>query len=130
MQFRLEEALRCKEAGAAFACVVILGSILEGLLLAVLKKKIAKAMKAKKAPRDKQQKTKPLDEWKLQHLIEVAAEIGLVTTPATKHAHDLKDSRNLIHPRKQIADGIQVDAALLNISFEVVNAVIESLRKK
>jgi hypothetical protein len=127
LQARWQEAIRCREIGAALGSVILLGSVLEGLLLAVLRKDMAKTMSSAKAPRDRLGQTRPIEEWKLNSLIDVAAELGLITTSATKHAHELRDSRNLIHPQKQIDDGIEVDRGLLDISFEVVNAVLNSL---
>ncbi len=133
LQSRWREARASARAGAPLGTVILLGSVLEGLLFAVLSKQQAAAMMAPSAPREKdlahpgKKRVRQLEDWTLQDMINVAGDLGMVTTAATKHAHELRDSRNLVHPRKQLAESAAVDEALLAISFEVVDAVLDNL---
>lgn len=130
LQKRWKEAQQTKEANALLASLTMLGSILEGLLYASFAQDMKSCMTAKSAPRDKNKKaTRPLEDWKLQEMINVAVEIGLVSKAVSKHSHELRDSRNLIHPYKQFSENFEVDEALVKISFEVVNTVLDSLLK-
>lgn len=118
----------CAETGAYLAAVILLGSILEGILFAYLSKDIGKTMTSVRAPRDhKLNSAKQLKDWILNDYILVAIDIGLLPSSVGKHAHELRDTRNFVHPNKQLGSNIIVDVTLFRISREVTNAVIDAL---
>lgn len=130
LQRRWLDAELARDSKAFLASVTMLGGILEGIFYAVFNKYPKAPNTAKAAPRDSNGSIKHFDEWKLQDMINVAVEIGLVSKAVSKHSHELRDSRNLIHPHKQVTENFEIDEGLVKISFEVVNTVLDSLLKK
>lgn len=117
----------CAEAKAYLPAVIMLGSILEGALLAKLRANVASAMKSTYAPKDKGRTTKTIEEWTLADSIAVAVSLGYIPRSVEKHSQELRDTRNLVHPGKQVKERILVDASLYRISKEVAETVIDAL---
>jgi len=117
----------CAASEAYLAAVIMLGSILEGALLAKLKANIEAPMNSSKAPKDRSSKVKSIDEWTLAECITVATDLGYLPKSVEKHSHELRDTRNLVHPRKQVSERIVVDESLYRISREVAETVIDAL---
>lgn len=127
LEHRWSEMETCAFGGAYLAAVIMLGSILEGALLAKLKGNIQAAMTSKKAPRDKSGSARPIDDWTLADYIAVSTELGFVPKSVEKHSHELRDTRNLVHPRKQVSEQITVDESLYRISREIAETVLDAL---
>lgn len=128
LQHRWVEIESCANCGAYLAAVILLGSVLEGLLLARLQKEIKLAMTSSKAPRENQTgTTKKLNDWSLQDYIVVSIDLGLIPGSIEKHIHELRDTRNLVHPNKQISSNILVDESLYRISKEVAETIIDAI---
>lgn len=128
LQQRWREMEICAAEGAYLAAIILLGSILEGVLLATLHRRITDAMRSPMAPKERSSKTvKMLTDWTLQEYISVSTDIGLVPRSVEKHVHELRDTRNLVHPHKQWTSGIAVDQPLYRISRQVADAVIDEL---
>lgn len=118
----------CADSGVYLACIILLGSVLEGLLLARLQRDIKLAMTSARAPRDNRSgSTKSLNDWTLQDYIAVSVDVGFIPKSIEKHIHELRDSRNLVHPNKQIASNIIADEPLYRISREVAETIIDAL---
>jgi hypothetical protein len=124
---RWAEAQKCQNAGAFLAAVVMMGSILEGLLLAVAHDRRADCYKAAAAPRRKDGTVPPIQDWKLSQLIDVAVELGLLKTDRGKFGHALRDSRNVVHPWQHMATAANYDEATCRTCWHVLNASIEDL---
>jgi hypothetical protein len=79
LQRRWDEVQRCIAVKANLAATVMMGGLLESLLLARINVSPNKAavFKAKRAPRDKNDKVVPLPDWKLIHMVEVGSRIKL-----------------------------------------------------
>lgn len=129
LRFRWEEADRCVGARAWLAASALYGSVLEVILLGWLQREAASAMRAVSAPRDRTEQVKPLDRWTLSDLINVATELNYVDKSHARHVHALRESRNLIHPHKQIRERSTPDGHLTSISQQVVRAVIDALAR-
>jgi hypothetical protein len=127
LERRWFEMEACGIGGAYLAAVIMLGSILEGALLAKLKANIQAAMISKKAPKDKSGAVRSLDDWTLADYIAISTELGFVPKSVERYSHELRDTRNLVHPRKQVSEQIVVDESLYRISREVAEAVINAL---
>ncbi|MGB5807348.1 hypothetical protein [Castellaniella sp.] len=127
LEHRWSEMEACATGEAYLAAVIMLGSILEGALLAKLRANIRAAMTSSKAPKDKSGAAKPLDEWTLAEYISVATDLSYIPRSVEKHSHELRDTRNLVHPRKQVNEQIAVDESLYRISREVAETVIDAL---
>jgi hypothetical protein len=129
LRFRWEEAQRCVGARAWLAASALYGSILEVTLLGWLQREVASAMRAASAPRDRTGQVKPLERWTLAELITVATELDYIDASHARHAQALRESRNLIHPHKQIRERSTPDGHLASISQQVVRAVLDALAR-
>lgn len=124
---RWGEAQKCVDAGAHVAALVMMGSLLEGALLAVAHAHPETANRAKSCPRDTQAKPKALHEWSLSTLIDVAYECRWVQMDVKKFSHVLREYRNLVHPWQQRLTGIDPDKDTCSICWEVVRAAVNDL---
>ena len=82
LQRRWQECVICVKQGAALGAVVMMGGLLEGMLLARINQlpNQAPVFSASKAPKDKAGKTLPLTGWMLKNYVDVAHELGWITT--------------------------------------------------
>lgn len=120
LAYRWEEAERCIVARAWLAATILYGSILESILLAILTNNKESAFQSGKAPKDQ----RAIEQWKLETMLNVAGDIGLIDPALLKHGHALRDSRNLVHPGKQIQDRSSPNEHLVQISRLVVEGLI------
>lgn len=130
---RVDEIHKAMRAGASLATVFLCGSTLEGLLLDAATKQPQQFNSAKSAPKDKDERVRPLHDWTLDSLINVAHEVSLLSLDVKKYGHALKDFRNYIHPRQQASQGFKPDQHTAKISWQVLQAAIADLsgqRKK
>lgn len=124
---RIDEIHKSLQTGSALAVIFLCGSTLEGLLLDAATKQPQQFNTAKSAPKDKDEKVRPLHDWPLESLINVAHEVGMLSLDVKKYGHALKDFRNYIHPRQQAAQGFKPDAHTAKISWQVLQAAIADL---
>ncbi len=124
---RWDEAEKCVGAGAYLSAVVMMGSVLEGVLLHRAEQDPRTAGRAKCSPKDRTGKVKPLREWGLTALIDVAQEVGWLQGDVHAFSHALRDYRNLVHPHKQRQDGACPDENTCLICWQVVKAAIDDL---
>jgi hypothetical protein len=127
------------------SAVVMAGSILEAILHDQLMspKYLSSAMACPKAPKKNVgAKASPIretrdirndtseDEWKLQDLIAVASEIGVIEKESEKHIDQvLRDYRNFVHPRKEIKAAHQCVEAQALMAKGSLDAVCNYLQK-
>ena len=123
---RIDEIKKSLKSQASLAVIFLCGSTLEGLLLEVGSKNIQKFNIANSAPK-KEGKVKPLHEWSLESLINVAYETGFIELDIKKFSHELRDFRNYIHPRQQVAQKFNPDPHTAEMSWKVLQATIASL---
>jgi hypothetical protein len=125
---RLEEARLARQAGAYLSVVILLGSVLEGALLALVQRKPAEANRSAKSPKDpKSNKPKPFHAWKLVELIDVAHDCGWVAADIRAFAHSLREYRNLVHPYAQRMMNDSPDADTASICWTVMAAALNDL---
>lgn len=127
LQSLWDEALKSMSAQAYLATLILLGSILEGALLAVIGKNMQTACSSSKSPKDKQGGTKHINDWTLNERIEVASDCGWINRDRLRHSHALRESRNLVHPSARKRLGEAPDESTCNISWQVVQAVVGDL---
>jgi len=127
LKFRWEEAQRCVTGGAHLAAVVMMGSVLEGALLHKVERDPATAGRANSSPKDRTGKTKPIGDWGLSSLIDVAHEVGWLQGDVKRFSHALRDYRNVVHPYLQRQSGDCPDADTCSICWQVVRAAIADL---
>ena len=130
LRYRWEEAARCTGARAWLAATALYASILEVVLPDWLGRDKERAKAALAAPRDRQkQQVLPFEAWPLSILIKVAVELGYIDESLGRHAQALRESRNLIHPDRQIRERSTPDGDLTAISKRVVRAVLDAFAR-
>lgn len=129
LAYRWREAKKCYEANAWLASTILYGSILETILIASLTKEKSIAMASTKAPK-RGNMVYEIRDWKLEPMLNVAADIGMIGENLAKHGHALRDSRNLIHPLKQVEEKTEADQELADIARLVTLKVLKSLSQR
>jgi hypothetical protein len=129
LQDRLEEAQNCPKGKVPLGTLFLLGSTLEGILLAVALKDQSKYMSSKFAPKDKKTgQVFKIYGWKLNSLIDVSHELGFLNLDVKKFSHELRDFRNYIHPYHQMAQSFKPDQYTVEISWQVFKAAFFQLK--
>ena len=123
---RVEEIEKCLKTKIYLGAVFLVGSTLEGILFDLAKKNANKFCSAKSAPKSKGI-TIPMDQWKLNSLIDVAFELGYLNLNTKKFSHDLKDFRNFMHPREQVKYAFNPDEHTAKICFQVLKSAIDDI---
>jgi hypothetical protein len=126
---RMDEIKRCLGAKASLAVIFLSGSMLEGILLGFAIKKPEEFNRTILSPKDKNGKVLQFHEWKLNSLIDVSHEIGLLGEDVKKFSHALREFRNYIHPYQQANSGFNPDEHTAKICWQVLKAAISDLSK-
>jgi hypothetical protein len=127
---RWEECIKCNQADAPLACLVMMGGILEAILLARINSTPNKAQifKAKTAPIDKKtSKTLPLQEWTLRNYIDVARELGWISQSTKDVGEVLRDYRNYVHPYKEFSHGIKLHKTDAELFWQITKSIISQI---
>lgn len=119
---RWKEAQKCIQVEAFTSAVILMGSILEGLLLARAQLSVTDAYKSSKAPHDKSGKPIPIHNWTLSALIDVAVEVGWLKTDRGKFSHALRESRNVVHPWQAVISNASFDKATCVTTWHVLES--------
>ncbi len=124
---RWREAQKCIHVEAFTSAVILMGSILEGLLLARAQQSAAIAYQSSRAPKDRNGKGIAIPDWTLSVLIDVATEVGWVKTDRGKFGHALRESRNVVHPWQAVVIRADFDTATCRTSWLVLDASVADL---
>jgi hypothetical protein len=108
LERRWHESQKCISVEAFTSAVILMGSILEGLLLARAQLSAGTAYQASGAPKDKSGRALALQDWSLSTLIEVAVEVGWLKSDRAKFSHALRQSRNVVHPWQAVAGTVSI----------------------
>lgn len=128
---RIREAEQCLNAGACLGSIFLSGSALEGILLNVATSNSLSFTQAKNAPKSKNsQNVKPIQDWSLAELIDVAHEVDFLRLDVKKFSHALRNFRNYIHPYAQLSADFQPDRHTAGICLQVLRAAIVGLMEK
>lgn len=128
LQDRVNEAQSCPSGKVPLGTIFLLGSTLEGLLMAVAMKNQAQFMSAKAAPKAKDGKPYKVYDWKLSNLIDVCYELNYLKLDVKKFSHVLRDFRNYIHPYHQMAQSFKPDQHTVDICWQVFKAAYFELK--
>lgn len=127
LEERIQEIRFCSEK-APLACIFLVGSSIEGLLLSLASSNMQIFNQSKSAP--KQNGTvKKINDWKLHDLIEVASDIGIIDLDIRKHSHSVRDFRNFIHPYEQASNNFSPDEDTIKIALQVFLAFFQDIQK-
>jgi len=122
---RWKEIGICVQYDAYLAALILMGSLLEAILYWSLTKYPEKANRTACSPKDpKTGKSKPISDWTLSQMIDVAHELNWLDGDVKKYSHTLREFRNLVHPFQQIKDAIVPDKDTCAISWQVVLASV------
>lgn len=121
------DAQKCRHAKCYLAAVVMMGSILEGLILARTSMDPPSAYKSAKAPKGKSGRQIPYHDWNLSTLIDIAVDLGWLKMDRGKFGHALRESRNIVHPWAEIAMNSNFDESTCATSWEVLKASVADL---
>jgi len=123
---RWKEVENCINSKAFLAAIILMGSILEGVLLYVIENNEEKAKLSKEAPH-KHEEIKNIDKWTLYDLIVVSHDCKWLDKDIKDFDHNLRDYRNLVHPRKQRDEEFYPDEDTCKICLEVVKAAMNDV---
>lgn len=123
------EAQKCVQVECFTSAVIMMGSILEGLLLARSNLSPQIAYQSSKAPKDKIGKIPAIHDWSLSSLIDVAVDVGWIKSDRGKFSHALRESRNVVHPWVEVTTRANFDEATCKTSWEVLKASVDDLLK-
>lgn len=128
---RIIEIKNSIKAKSALSCVILCGSVLEGILLGVATSKMKEFNQCDISPKNKEtQKVLAFNDWTLSNFIDVSHKLGLLGLDVKKYSHSLRDFRNYIHPYQQMASRFNPDIETAKISWQVLKAAIIDLSKK
>jgi hypothetical protein len=126
LRHRWSEIQKCIDVNATVSALIMMGSLLEGFLIGILRKNPQIANSASNAPK-RDGKVKPFAEWTLNDMINVSQEIGWIELDVKKFGHALRDFRNIIHPYQQLSYGTYPDIDTCKISWLVVQAACNDI---
>lgn len=124
---RWREAQKCVHIEAYTSAVILMGSILEGLLLARTQNSAGIAYQSSRAPKDKTGKGISIPNWTLSTLIDVATDVGWIKTDRGKFGHALRESRNVVHPWQAVSIRADFDEATCKTAWQVLEASVDDL---
>lgn len=128
---RIIEIQNSIKSNSPLSCVILCGSVLEGILLGVASNRMKEFNKCEISPKNKKtQKVLAFNEWSLANFIDVSFKLGLIDLDVKKYSHSLRDFRNYIHPYQQMVSGFNPDIETAKISWQVLKAAITDLSKR
>lgn len=127
---RLAELKLCMQNGASLSALFLIGSILEGALLAIGMKYASEFARAKSAIKDSSGNVVQIPDWKLAALIDTAKELGFVKEDVHRFCHYVRDYRNYIHPYEQYSHRFDPDANTVNIALQVLRGAVAQINER
>lgn len=70
---------------------------------------------------------KPLTKWTLSELITVSHALGVIGEDVAKHADQVRNFRNYIHPRQQLKESFEPRMETARIAQQVLRAALADL---
>jgi hypothetical protein len=126
-----ELTLKLFPDGAWKSSVIMAGSILEAILFDRVAdaKWNSTALASAKVPLEKKTNSKrPMDEWTLENLIDIAVDINLLPKDPANTIHQvLRDYRNFVHPKKEIRAAHACTEAEAMLAVGALNSVCNYL---
>jgi hypothetical protein len=127
---RISEINNSIKTKSALSCIILCGSVLEGILLGVASSKAKEFNQCEISPKNRDtQKVLQFNDWTLSNFIDVSYKLGFLGLDVKKYSHSLRDFRNYIHPYEQMSSGFNPDIETAKISWQVLRAAITDLSK-
>jgi hypothetical protein len=128
IQARLDEIDRCLAADAPLAVIFLVGSTLEGLLMELAIAHALTYTASAAAPKHKGS-VKPIDRWTPAELITVSRALNVISEDVSKHADQVRNFRNYIHPRQQLREKFEPRMETARIAHQVLAAALADLQR-
>jgi len=125
---RVGETRICEQGGAHTMAIIGIGSIVEGMLLAILLERDDEARRHKFVDREERIVTERRPG--LEMLIDTVHARGWIQLDAKKFIHEVRDFRNFIHPRKELAERPDFDADSVRLCWSPVHAILNDLEER
>jgi len=110
------------------SAIILSGSSVEAILFDLLKQNEVEAMKASSAPKHKG-KVLPIEEWRLNSLIDTSWSLKLITKSVIALSHSAKEFRNLVHPIEEIKGNYKLEKEEAENAFIILKTLIRDLKK-
>lgn len=126
---RWHECIKCVNAEAHLAAIVMMGGLLEALFVARAECSDKSALsKSKHAPVDRDTgKPMPYQTWMLDTYIKVGCEQKWISPLAKDVANILKEYRNYVHPAKELRHGLSLQNNDSSMLWQVTKALSRQL---
>lgn len=127
LQKRWKEIQGCMNVGAYWSALVLMGSTLEGLVMARCNLDSQKVQRTSRAPKQDDGQVKSLADWRFTELIVAAIELGWLTASPKDFKAGLRKYETLIHPFSQAAARIEINQDSAHNAWKTLNKAIEDL---
>ena len=127
VQARLDEIEKAMRADAPLAVIFLVGSTLEALLNELASSQANVFSNAHSAPKNRDGRVKPPQDWTLAELIAVSRELGVLSTDVAEHADQVRNFRNYIHPRQQLKENFSPRGETARIAQQVLIGALKDL---
>ena len=128
-----EEAQKAFHNELHKSTVVLCGTILESLLIDALSRNEQEAKfnyyQKYLEGKNKENKPREIENWKLYELIEIAKFQGIISADAAKLSHIVKDYRNLIHLLAQERDRLHIDSHVASAVVQLLAVAYDNILK-
>lgn len=125
---RVAETRVCQHGGAYTMAIIGIGSIIEGLLFALLAERDADAREFRFI--DREGRLVRNRQPSLEMLIDTVYAKGWIQLDARRFMHEVRDFRNYIHPRKELTERPDFDADSVRLCWSPVHAMLNDLESK
>lgn len=127
---RAAETRICEAGGAHTFAIIGIGSLVEGMLLAILLER-DEDLRANGFPDSKKPDRRVRPQFaSLGLLIDTAYQKDWIQLDATSFMHTVRDFRNFVHPRKELAEQPDFDADSVMLCWAPVQALLNDLEAR
>ncbi|MGH3438851.1 MAG: hypothetical protein ACRDRN_20570 [Sciscionella sp.] len=125
---RLQETRICESGGAYTFAIIGIGSFVEGMLLAMLTER-DEQWQQNDVAQGKGPRIRP-DRASLELLIDTVHTKGWIQLDAAGFMHKVRDYRNFVHPRKEMAEQPDFDRDSVGLCWAPVHAMLNDLEAR
>lgn len=124
---RVRETLLCEESGAHTMAIIGIGSFVEGLLYSLFTERDAEIRDRGFVGREGRRFK--ADRAGLELMIDVAHQKDWIQLDAKDFMHKVRDYRNFVHPRKELAEQPRFDRDSVTLCWAPVRALLNDLEE-
>ena len=136
VKIMLEETISMAEHKSYLGVIVFVGSILEAILLGMLKNDFARTGKLQNdfkdltnnPPKDKHNTVKDFEDWNFNNLLQMAKKVGMYMDKESHKADLIREARNYVHPNEPIKKmNFTLDDVLQSVSM--LSEIVDSFKR-